>query len=71
MLPLSRKLDAIEGRMVKMMAKDDNMKVKLDEPYKHIKAAQTACNEGNHGEALEHVQRFTNIMREYKENGNV
>lgn len=71
MLPLTRKLEAIEGRMVKMMAKDEKSKTALEKPYKHIKAALDASNEGNHQEALDNVQQFNNLMLEYRQNPNL
>jgi len=68
---MHRKLEAMEGRMVKMMAKDDKAKASFEKPYKHIKAALDAANEGNHEGALENVQMFNNAMLEMKQNANV
>lgn len=68
---LTRKLEALEGRLVKMMAKDDKAKARFEKPYEHIKKALDASNEGNHKDALDHVMRFNSLMNEYKMNTNV
>lgn len=67
---LHRKLEALERRLVKMMAKDEASKTRFAEPYKFAKAALDASAEGNHKEAYEAITRFNTIMNEYKLNGN-
>ena len=68
---LTKKLEALEGRLVKMMAKDETAKSRFEPAYKFIKAALDAANEGNHHTALENVSRFNTLMLEYKTLRNV
>lgn len=68
---LQRKLEALERRLVKMMAKDDASKVRYEPVYKYAREALESANEGNMQKAYEAMTRFNNIMNEYKLNGNV
>lgn len=68
---LTRKLEAIERRLVKMMAKDDESKARYEPVYKYAREALEASNEGNMLKAYEAMTRFNTIMQEYKLNGNV
>lgn len=68
---LHRKLEALERRLVKMMAKDEASKKRFEQPYKFAKAALDASAEGNHQAAYENISRFNSLMNEYKLNGNV
>lgn len=66
-----RKLEALERRLVKMIAKDDKSKARFGSAYQHIKAALDSANEGNHEEALQSVSKFNVIMNEFKLLNNV
>ena len=66
-----RKLEALEKRVVGMMAKDENAKKRFEPAYRHLKAALDAAYEGNHQEALDNVSKFNNIMNETKLLNNV
>jgi hypothetical protein len=68
---LVRKLEAIERRLVKMMAKDDASKARFEQAHKFAKAALDSANEGNFQSAYESMTRFNSLMNEYKLNGNV
>lgn len=63
---IARKIEAIERRLVKMMARDDDSKKKYESAYKYIKSALDAANEDNNQEALEAMQKFNTIMNEFK-----
>jgi guanylate kinase len=63
---LVRKLEALERRLTKMMAKDENAKKRFEPAYKHIKDALDAANEDNHQDALTSMTKFNSIMNEFK-----
>jgi soluble cytochrome b562 len=67
----NKKLEALERRLVKLMAKDEKSKVKYEPAYKHAREALEAANEGNMQKAYNAMTRFNTIMNEYKLNGNV
>ena len=68
---LHRKLEALERRLVKMMAKDDAYKQRFEPAYKFAKAALDASAEGDHQKAYDAISHFNTIMMEYKLNPNV
>jgi len=67
---LTRKLEALERRLVKMMAKDDASKTRFEPVYKYAKDALDAANEGNMQKAYESMTKFNNLMNEHRLNGN-
>jgi hypothetical protein len=68
---LHRKLEALERRLVKMMAKDEASKARYEPVYKYARAALEASNEGNMQKAYDAMTRFNTLMNEYRLNGNV
>ena len=68
---LARKIEALERRLVKTMAKNEDTKKRWEKPYAFIKAALDAVNEDDHQTALENMQKFNSLMQEYKLNLNV
>jgi hypothetical protein len=68
---LHRKLEALERRLVKMMAKDEASKTRFEPVYKYAKEALDAANEGNMQKAYDAMTRFNNLMNETRLNGNV
>ena len=68
---LNRKLEALERRLVKMMAKDEGNRARYEPIYKFAKEALDSANEGNHQKAYEAMTRFNTLMLEYKLNSNV
>lgn len=63
---LARKLEALERRLTKMMAKDSAAEKKYEPARALLKQALDAVNEGNPNEALQAVSRFNTLMNEYK-----
>ena len=63
---LARKLEALERRLTKMMAKDSTAEKKYEPARALLKQALDAVNEGNPNEALQAVSRFNTLMNEYK-----
>jgi len=68
---ITRKLEAIERRLTKMMAKDEESQKKYEQAHKIAKNALEAANEGNHQKAYEHMTSFNTLMSDFKLNGNV
>jgi len=63
---LAKKLESLERRLVRFMAKDEESKKKFEPMYKYIKAALDAVNEDDHQTALENMNKFNAIANEYK-----
>ena len=63
---LVKKLESLERRLVKTMARDEASKKKWQKPYELIKTALDAANEDNFQEALEAMGKFNALMSEYK-----
>lgn len=68
---LARKLEALERRLTKMMAKDSDAEKRYEPARALLKEALDAVNEGNATEALQAVSRFNTLMNEYKLLSNV
>jgi hypothetical protein len=68
---LSKKLSAIEGRLAKMMSRNEKVRGRLTPAHDLIKKALECFNEGDHQKALDHVMQFNTIMQDYKLNSNV
>jgi len=66
---LVKKLESLERRLVKTMAKDEASKKKWEPAYEFIKTALDAANEDNFQEAFEAMSKFNTLMNEYKLNG--
>ena len=66
-----RKMEAIERRLAKIMARDEASKKKFEPAYSFAKAALEAANEGDNNKAYEAMTRFNTLMQEYKLNSNV
>jgi hypothetical protein len=62
----ARKLEALDRRLGKMIAKSDESRKKWEPAHKLVKEALDAANEGKHSEALDKVSKFNNMMNEYK-----
>jgi len=68
---LTRKIEALERRLHKMMSKDEDSLKKWGEAHKFVKAALDHANEGDHKSAYEAITRFNTMMLQNKLNGNV
>lgn len=65
-MSMVRKIEALERRLTKMMAKDENAKKRFEPAYKYVKEALDAANEDNHQDALTAMNKFNTIMQEFK-----
>lgn len=63
---LARKLEALERRLTKMMAKDADSQKRYEPARALLKQALDAINEGNPNEALQAMSRFNTLMNENK-----
>ena len=65
-MSMTRKIEAIERRLVKMMARSEDDKKRYEPAYQYIKTALDAANEDNNVDALEAMQKFNTMMNELK-----
>lgn len=63
---LARKLEALERRLTKMMAKDSDAQKRYEPARALLKQALDAVNEGNPNDALQAMSRFNTLMNEHK-----
>ncbi len=63
---LARKLEALERRLTKMMAKDSAAEKRYEPARTLLKQALDAVNEGNPNDALQAMSRFNTLMNEHK-----
>jgi len=68
---LVKRLESLERRLIKTMARDEASKKKYELAYSFVKAALDAANEDDNQAALDNMMKFNTIMQEYKLNHNV
>ena len=63
---MARKIEAVERRLAKVMARDPKVRDALTPAFNAIHGAYLAVNEGKIYEAEQFVQEFNRLMKEHR-----
>lgn len=66
MSSLERKIEAIERRLTKFMAKNQDLAPALQPSFDAVHNAYVAITEGRESEALDEMNKFNHLIKMYK-----